>query len=83
MTDGQASHPTEGIKQLQNLQGQFPGKLKFSGIEFGSGVAILKNIAFELGGTSDVAYNIEQLVSLFKRSIEVIEYREKKWSFRK
>jgi hypothetical protein len=38
----------------------------------------MKTIATELKGTTGVAYNPEQLTELFKKSVEVIQYREDK-----
>ena len=36
----------------------------------------MKKIASELKGTTGVAYNPGQLTELFKKSVEVIQYRE-------
>ena len=76
MTDGGASYPSKGIAALQKLQKFYPNKLKYAGIQLNCKAQVMKTIATELKGKTGVAYNPDQLTELFKRSVEVIQYRE-------
>ncbi len=69
MTDGGASYPSAGIQSLKKLQTSFIDRLKYAGIEFNSNVSVMKTICSELKGTTGVAYNPEQLTTLFMSSI--------------
>ena len=66
----------QGIKILMDLHTKFPNKLKYAGIEFDSNVPVMKTIATQLNGTTNTAYNPEELTKLFMKSIDVVEYRE-------
>ena len=75
MTDGGASYPTNGVQALKSLQMVHPNKLHYSGIQFNCNQQVMKLIATQLKGTSGIAYNPDQLSTLFKRSIQIVEFK--------
>ena len=75
MTDGGANYPTNGIQALKSLQMTHPNKLHYAGIQFNCSLQIMKLIATQLKGTNGIAYNPDQLSTLFKRSIQIIEFK--------
>lgn len=77
MTDGGSSLPTNGLMSLKRLQANYPDKLHYAGIQFNCSSDVMDIIANELKGQSGVAYNPDQLTTLFTKSIEVIAFREK------
>ena len=81
MTDGKDDYPRIGVRQLKSIQEKYRSKWYYNGILSGEagekGQQTLMNIAMELRGNTDRAYNPEQLTRLFTKSVEFIEAKKR------
>ena len=75
MTDGDASYPSSGVSQFQQMMKQYPKRFIYSGIEFNCSSSVMKNIESALQGRNHVANNLQELLGAYESAIEIIAYK--------